>query len=102
MAGSKSQQGKLTTEAFDNSKNPVACFEGPGSIFREHGEKKTGLQEKPEANRDAAFSCGPKVHLRGEACGAFPFCFDQLLRRANLTYDPFKDYIWSYLEGGGS
>jgi hypothetical protein len=28
-----------TKEAFDNSKNPAACFEGPGSIFREHGEK---------------------------------------------------------------
>jgi hypothetical protein len=26
-------------ETFDNSKNPVARFEGPGSIFRERGEK---------------------------------------------------------------
>jgi hypothetical protein len=29
----------LTTETFVNSKNPVACFEGLGSIFRERREK---------------------------------------------------------------
>jgi hypothetical protein len=29
----------FTAESFDNSKNPVACFEGPRSIFRGHGEK---------------------------------------------------------------
>jgi hypothetical protein len=47
---------KSTTEAFDNSKNPVACFEGLGSIFRGHREKETGMQEKPEASRDPAFT----------------------------------------------
>ncbi len=25
----------ITTETFDNSKNPVALIEGPGSIFRD-------------------------------------------------------------------
>ncbi len=47
---------KSTTEAFDNSKNPVACFEGLRSIFRGHGEKETGMQEKPEASREQAFT----------------------------------------------
>ncbi len=28
----------LTTETFDNSKDPVACFEGLGSIFSERRE----------------------------------------------------------------
>ena len=46
----------FVTDAFDNSKNPVACFEGLGSIFRGHGEKGTGMQEKPEASREQAFT----------------------------------------------
>ncbi len=32
-------QWGFTTEAFDNFENPVTCFEGPGSIFRGHGER---------------------------------------------------------------
>jgi hypothetical protein len=27
-------------KTFDNFKNPVACFEGPGSIFRERLEPR--------------------------------------------------------------
>ena len=38
----------LTTETFDNSKNPVACFEGLRSIFRDRREKKMGIQEEPK------------------------------------------------------
>ena len=41
--GSQRNQGRnqktkkqFTAEAFDNSKNPVAYFEGPRSTFREH------------------------------------------------------------------
>jgi hypothetical protein len=43
----------LTAETFDNSKNPVACFEGPGSIFRGHREKQT---DKSETSRNVVFS----------------------------------------------
>jgi hypothetical protein len=28
--------GRLTAGALDNSEKPVACFEGPESIFRGH------------------------------------------------------------------
>jgi hypothetical protein len=31
----------FTTEKFDNSKSPVACFEGLGSIFRDVEKTRT-------------------------------------------------------------
>ena len=40
--GSESEGEASHAEAFDNSKNPVACFEGLGSIFRVRG-KNSGL-----------------------------------------------------------
>ena len=53
MGGAKRNPSSLfVTEAFDNSKKPVACFEGPGSIFREHreGGKKRACRKIPEGN----------------------------------------------------
>jgi hypothetical protein len=42
------QKNDITAETFDNSKNPVARFEGLGSIFRERRENKNlDKREKP-------------------------------------------------------
>jgi hypothetical protein len=51
----------FTTETFDNSKNPVACFEGLGSIFRKRGERHLNESTKLKARSLFApgYSCMP-------------------------------------------
>ncbi len=44
------RKAESTTEAFDNSKNPVAYFKGLRSIFREHREKQKVGKELQKTN----------------------------------------------------
>jgi hypothetical protein len=72
-------QDPFTTEAFDNSENPVACFEGLRSLFRDHGDDReklctgltgiTGITKKTVNLPQRAFDNSKKpvacVHHRG-------------------------------------
>ena len=44
----------LTAEAFDNSKNPVACLKGPRSIFRGRREKPSLWSRRARRRRQEA------------------------------------------------
>jgi hypothetical protein len=57
--GSESEGEASHAEAFDNSKNPVACFEGPGSIFRGRGENSCLVMQ----GVDYCFRSRVMIHL---------------------------------------
>ena len=93
----------FTTETIDNSKNPVARFEGLGSIFREHREKcseKTTIQphmlDRISRNYELAVQSdmGSSMTTRGAKYTAQPYGRNQKTksyhRRAAETAEETK------------
>ena len=59
----------FTTKAFDNSKKPGCLLQGPGSIFREHREKKRARRKNRRQKRFLTFKLKTDA-----ACRKRDFC----------------------------